>query len=96
VVEAWTEQTAALPPRLPLDGVPGTPSPAATPLFTLPEIGPPISPEEAEELLCVAGWLDRHAATVEVVDDHRRFAWPLPPVPSFHPSPAPKTRVLHR
>lgn len=96
VVEAWTDDDAALPPRLPLDGVPSTePEAGPDPLFVVPDLGPPLTPEEAEELLCVAGWLDRHATTIDVDAEHPR-AWPPPPLPSFHPTPAPKERVLRR
>ena len=97
VVEAWTEDAADAPPRLPLDGAPSRPPPdRPASLFSLPEPGPPVSPQEAEELLCVAAWLDRHAGSAQVVDEHGPLAWPLPPVPSFHPARAPKPRVLRR
>lgn len=98
LVEAWTEEAAGASPCLPLaasvDHVPAPPRPHA--LFSLPEPGPPVPPEEAEELLCVASWLDRHQADLQLVGDERPPIWPLPPVPSFHPAPAPRSRVLRR
>ena len=41
----------------------------------------------ADELSCVASWLDREAARVRVVHCEGGLASPFPPLPSFEPAP---------
>ncbi len=57
------------------------------------ELGPggrlPSSPTVAlspDEILCVASWLDRNAATITVVASEGQLASPLPALPTFAPS----------
>lgn len=96
VVEAWTERDPDEPASLPFAAAPShEPPPGPDPLFVLADLGPPPTPHEAEELLCVAAWLDRHAGTVQV-EAEQGLGWPPPPLPSFRAAPAPKARVLRR
>jgi DNA polymerase-3 subunit epsilon len=75
------------------DQVEGDPSPAPTtvPTADLPGLGPPMPPpprDVADELMCIAAWLDREAARVRLARCEQGLAEPYPPLPSFEPRAA--------
>jgi hypothetical protein len=51
---------------------------------------------EADELLCVASWLDENAAAVRVISCDGVLAEPFPPLPSFAPRRDTSTRRVTR
>ena len=73
-VEGQLEGMASLP--RPVEAVPPDPGP--------PEAGP-LPTDLADELLCVARWLDRHAPALVMERASGEWASPLPPLPRFSP-----------
>jgi DNA polymerase III subunit epsilon len=63
----------------------GPPPEAMLPFDVAEEPSPALPRDLADELACVAGWLDRNAAKVRLLHCDGPFASPLPPVPSFEP-----------
>lgn len=51
-------------------------------------LGEPVPREQADELLCVARWLDAKAARVRLVHSDRGLASALPALPTYEPSRA--------
>jgi DNA polymerase-3 subunit epsilon len=56
---------------------------------TLPEPGAPVPKHLADELLCVAAWMERHASKVRVEHVEGVLAEPLVPLRSFTPARQP-------
>jgi hypothetical protein len=73
----------ALPGLTPPIGRGLVPEPAAP-----PPAGEPLPAEAADELVAVAGFLDRHAARVRLVSVEGAWATPIPRLPTFRPQPA--------
>lgn len=73
---------------------PSAPAPPPT-LFETAALPPP-APHEAEELLCVARWLDRHRGRVRVEHAEVGLASPLPHLPAFTPAGGRPRRPRHR
>jgi DNA polymerase-3 subunit epsilon len=46
----------------------------------------PVSTDVADELACVASWLDARASRLRVIDCDGGLAWPLPRLPRFEPA----------
>lgn len=77
LVRAWGSdgQPAMLADRL--DGAPDDDDPTL-----------PLSRDHADELACIAGWLDREATRVRIAHSDRGLATRYPPLPRFEPRPA--------
>ncbi|MCU0270841.1 MAG: DEDD exonuclease domain-containing protein [Acidimicrobiales bacterium] len=56
----------------------------------------PIPRELADELACVASWLDQRAGTVRVLHSDVGLASPLPRLPVFEPAPADRATTRRR
>jgi DNA polymerase-3 subunit epsilon len=54
--------------------------------------GTPVPRAEADELLCVAAWLDRERHRIEVVQADGPLVAPDPPLPTFEPASVPSVR----
>ena len=85
LVRAWTidgRGPAGVP--LPLDLYPAAPEQAD--VADAP--GTPVPKALADELACVAAWLDKEAARIRVVHTDQPLASPYPPLPRFQPAVA--------
>ena len=70
---------------------PAPDEPAEPDLPGLPGLGPPLPPptrDVADELMCIAAWLEREASRVRLARCDRGLAEPYPPLPSFEPRAA--------
>jgi DNA polymerase-3 subunit epsilon len=90
--QAWplgdeTDPTAALPFGDDRDD-PATDETRTAPL--------PLARELADELACVASWMEAHAQTVHLVTAERGLSSPLPRLPSFDPRRARRGRPTER
>jgi DNA polymerase-3 subunit epsilon len=85
LVRAWTvgrSGITAVP--LPMDLDPSAPDALVTPLSDDDaRADEPLPKEVADELSCVAAWLDREAGRIHVVHADRGLASAYPPLPSF-------------
>jgi DNA polymerase-3 subunit epsilon len=88
LVQAWSGDAVPLP--LDAEAV-SAPAPLAGGADGLPDRGPhatsgaPVERDLADELFCVASWLDSNASTVRVVHCDRGLSSALPRVASFDP-----------
>lgn len=95
LVRAWGGDDAGLD----LTGAPpGAPVAVALPTVGLPlELGDPLPRDHADELGCVASWLEQRADQVRVRHCDGGLAVPLPALPSFTPGPgAARATSAHR
>ena len=73
------------------DDAPPDPSVDEPAVPDLPGLGPPLPPpsrDVADELMCVAAWLEREAPRVRLARCDHGLAEPYPPLPSFEPRSA--------
>jgi DNA polymerase III subunit epsilon len=97
LTRSWTAGTDD-EPSLPFSPEAGLPSEATEPAPTLlPRPFPaPLARDVADEITCVAAWLDGQAHRFELVSTDHPFASLLPRVPSFEPGRAAHTRPRER
>ena len=81
LVRAWTVDRSGIT-ALPFDGVD---DPFATVDPTSPTDGP-LGKDEADELACVAAWVDKEAAKIRLVHAEGIFASPYPSLPRYTPT----------
>jgi len=70
---------------------PGHPPPPGPPLplDRAARPGAPVPADLVDEMLCVAGWLERRAGDIRLTECHGELAWPLPRLRRFDPAPPP-------
>ncbi|HRA34673.1 MAG TPA: hypothetical protein PK748_07085, partial [Acidimicrobiales bacterium] len=56
------------------------------------EAGTPVPKALADELLCVAAWIDRELPRIRVVSSDGPLVSPAPPLPTFEPTSVPSVR----
>ncbi|QXC62315.1 DEDD exonuclease domain-containing protein [Aquihabitans sp. G128] len=89
LVRAWRiDRTGIVALPLPLDLDPAAPDSLSAPLGDDPS-GPglPVPKALADELACVAAWMDKEAARIRVIHSDRGLASAYPALPSFEPLP---------
>ncbi len=86
LVRAWTITRQGITPLpLPLDLDPLAPDALVAPLGRDPAApGQPVPKAMADELACVAAWLDKEASRIRLVHADDGLASPYPALPSFH------------
>jgi len=89
LVRAWRIGADGIVPLpLPLDLDPSAPDALSAPLGDDPSApGLPVPKALADELACVAAWLDKEAARIRVVHTDRGLSSPYPALPSYDPLP---------
>ncbi|HEX2574813.1 MAG TPA: GIY-YIG nuclease family protein, partial [Aquihabitans sp.] len=87
LVRAWSIGSAGVAPvPLPLDLDPAAPDALVSPLDGDPSLpGRPVPKAVADELACVAAWLEKEAARIRVVHADRGLASAYPALPSYQP-----------
>ncbi|MCU1499047.1 MAG: dnaQ [Acidimicrobiales bacterium] len=89
LVRAWTINRAGIVPvPLPLDLDPAAPDALTAASGGDPSVrGLPVPKALADELACVASWLDKEAGRIRVIHSDRGLTSAYPALPSFEPLP---------